>query len=101
MRCAPRSPDALLALAAALLALPLPASGQGTDPSEAAVPWTGAPAPVDGRTVGGALSPYGSHLGAKAILDPDADVPATSLAATALLDGRTGRQGRRPYEITV
>jgi hypothetical protein len=83
-------------LLAALLAAGLPAAthAQGFDPSEAAVPWTGAPAPVDGRTSGGALSPHGSHVSLKAVLDGDADTPVGALATVAIHDGRASRRAR-------
>jgi len=64
------------------------------DPSEAEVPWTGAPAPVEGRTSGGALSPHGSHVGLKAVLDAGEEPVAGALAAIAIHDGRASRLAR-------
>lgn len=58
------------------------------------MPWAGAPAPVDGRTSGGALSPHGSHVALKAVLDPGADAPEGALATVAVHDGRASRLAR-------
>ncbi len=91
-------PRWLSGLLAALVAAVVPgvARAQGPwDPSEAAVPWTGAPAPVDGRTSGGALSPHGSHVGLKAVLDGGDEEPlAGALATVAIHDGRASRLAR-------